>query len=173
MVGVASLIVIASAIFPWWKCIVEHSQVGYIGTIIIYQFGILDALPEAAADITPPHEVFLGLAFIAVTILIMMRSTFLKGMKGQLMLGSAGLAYICYALSAAHLVITPRITELGGTLQGTAEIMIEDYRELVLITTSLENGYYLAYAAGGLAVLLALARGMLIRKSPVMPAEIV
>jgi hypothetical protein len=162
-------LILLSAAMPWWKCLVEHSQVGYIGTITIYQFGILDALPEAARDITPPIEVFFGLAFTAVSTTLVIWSTFIRGRKGQLVLGFTGIIYIGYALAAAFLVISPRIEEWGGSLQGYSEVMIKDYGELVQLTTSLEPGYYLACIAGVSCVSLAFFRSVITGKD-LMPA---
>jgi hypothetical protein len=164
LAGLAGAVMIISTALPWWKCIVEHSQVGYIGTITIYQFGILDALPEAGRDITPPIEVFLGLAYTAVSLTLVMWSTFIQGRKGQLVLGFTGMIYIGYALAAAFLVISPRIEEWGGILQGYSEVMIKDYGELVQLTTSLEPGYYLACTAGILCFILAFFRGIIAGK---------
>ena len=158
LVGIAGVVMALSAVLPWWKCVVEHSQYGYQATVTIYQYGILDAPMEVAGDITPPIQIFLGISYVAVSIVLMLWSTFLQKRKGQLVLGGVGLAYIFYALAAAYIVITPRMAEMGGTLQGYSEIMIPDYGEIVLITTALQRGYYLAYIAGILSIILSLTR---------------
>jgi len=164
LVLIAAAVTVFSAVLPWWECVVEHSQYGYQATVTIYQFGILDAPMEVVGDITPPVLVFLGMAYVAAIIVLMFWSTFLQGKKGQLVLGGAGTAYVAYALAAAFLVITPRVAELGGVLQGYSEIMIPDYGEIVLITTTLQSGYYLAYFAGILSIALALTRSLILGK---------
>ncbi len=156
LVAAAAALMIASAVMPWWTCIVEHSQYGYQATVVIHQYGIIDAPLEVAGDITPPFQIFLGKAYIVVCVLLVLWCTFWRRKWGQLVMAFVGLSYIGYALAAAYLVIGERVAELGGMLEGYSEIMIQDVGELVNITTALQRGYYLAYVAGGLMVVLAL-----------------
>ncbi len=165
LVGLAAALFVVSVALPWWTCEAYHSQYGFQGRVIIYQFGILSAPIEVAGDITPRVQVFLALAFVAVSIALMVWSAFLHGRRATLILAGVGLAYTGYALAAAYLVITPRIEELGGLLQGYSEIMIQPVGELVTITTALQPGYYLACAAGALTFLLALGRGVITGRS--------
>ncbi len=145
-----------SAGLPWWTCVVEHSQYGYQATVTIYQFGILKAPMEVAGDITPPLEVFLALAYIAVCTVLLVWSSFAKHLKMAVIPAIVGLSYIAYAWVAANVVIAGRMAELGGKVQGYSEVIMEPYLEPIILTTSLQPAYYLAYAVGIFCVCLSI-----------------
>jgi hypothetical protein len=162
LVAIAAALMVVSVIMPWWTCIIEHSQYGYQGTITIYQYGIPNAPLEIAGDITPLYQTLLALTYIMVSVGLMIWSTRLETRKGQLLLGGIGLSFIVYAAVAAFVVIAQRVADFGGVLQGYSEIRAVAYQEPVIITTSLRFGYYLAYAAGGMCLVLALLQNVIL-----------
>lgn len=163
MALVVAGVIIYSAVNPWWSCVIEHAQYGYQGTVNIFQYGITDAPMEIAGDITPSYQVVLALSYIGLMTGLIIWSGFLKGRTGTLLPAAAGFSYIAYALMAVFLVIGPRISELGGQLQGYSEIIVETIQEPVLITTRLQPAFFVACAGGVLSCLLALIRRALLK----------
>ena len=164
LVAIAAGLMIASAISTWWTCDVFTPYMGDMGTIKIYQYGLLHAPPEIEEDITPFYQTVLAWVYIAVSVGLMLYSTWLRGRKGRLLLGGIGLIYIAYAAIAAFIVISGRIADFGGVLQGYTEFNYEILSEAVELTTSLRFGYYLAYVAGGACLVLALLRNIIVGK---------
>jgi hypothetical protein len=163
MTVIVAGIAIYSAVNPWWSCVIEHAQYGYQGTVNIFQYGITDAPMEIAGDITPSYQVVMALAYISLIAVLVVWSGFLKGRAATLLPAVAGLSYIAYALVAVFLVIGPRISELGGQIQGYSEIIVETIQEPVLITTRLQPAYFVACAAGVSSCLLGLIRRPLLK----------
>lgn len=175
LVAVAASLVVLSAINPWWIGDVWNDYIGYIGTIEIYQYGLSyygffaegeDITFHLAADETPFYQNMLAWIYIAISVGLILFSTRLKGRKGSWLLGGIGLIYIAYAAVAAFIVIAGRLGDYNVSLQGWSpiipEIPVEDEAEML---SSLQFGYYLAYAAGFMCIALALLRSIIIGKS--------
>jgi hypothetical protein len=76
------------------------------------------------------------------------------------LLGGIGLIYIAYAAIAIFVVVANRTADFGVSLQGWSTITAQGQTGSIL--TSLKPAYYLAYAAGGMCIALALLRNMII-----------
>jgi hypothetical protein len=101
---------------------------------------------------------------LALSVIIIMSSSWIKGNKGRWLLGCIGLAYIIYTLAAIHIVIANRLAEYGFSLEGWNYFQ-ENYGTSAGIKASLRFGYYLACIAGGMSVSLALLCGIFQAKS--------
>ena len=167
LVAIAAFLMIWSFTSPWW--IAELS--GIIGrtSIDIYAYGIQDReMPVAlmnymSRDITPLYQTVFAWVYLAVSVVLVLGSTWIKGIKGQAILGITGAGFIAYAATAAFIVIANRTAEFGIPFQGSVSITAEG--TTTNISTSLTGGYYMAYAAGGLLLSLAILRSIIIGKS--------
>jgi hypothetical protein len=161
----ACIMVIISAVLPWWSAVVSHYDSG-TWRITIYQYGIpRGAAPlDIATDLTPVYQIVLAWVYVAASAGLMLWSTWLKGKKAQLLLAAIGLSFALYAAVAAYIVIAHRVADFGGQLVGVSAIRIpqQDISDVPLnMTSKLRAGYYLAYIAGGFTVVLALLRNVI------------
>ncbi len=172
LVAIAASLMIASFIMPWWIAEITHDiMVGLHGIIEVYSYGLSHNLVEfadyVAADETPFYQTVLAWVYLAVSAGLILLSTWLKGRKGRWLLGGTGLIYIAYAAIAAFIVIANRTGDFGILLQGWSTMKggggFEQHT--VNVFTSLQFGHYLAYAAGGLCITLALLRDTIVGKS--------
>lgn len=169
LVAVAAGLMMTSAITPWWTCTIDipegESVVPKLLHVGIYEYGLQHDLVELRsyieADETPFYQTVLAWVYIAASVGLILFSTWLKGSKGRWLLGGIGLVYIAYAAIAAFVVIANRTADFGISLQGQS-IIPETVN--VLVHASLRFGYYLAYAAGGMCIVLALLRNKIIGK---------
>jgi len=101
---------------------------------------------------------------MSLNIIVLMLGAWLKGKKGAILTGVVGLGYLAYVLTALFGIITPRLEETGLVLQGSVfkTVLVRS----VLITSSLQWGYYLACAAGAACILLGLIRLFLTMRKP-------
>lgn len=155
-----------SFILPWWSA--DVSVVSEPGAIRLYGWGLRHNLTQyiqfIAQDETPFYQTVLAWAYLALSILLIALGTWLKGKKGAVLTSVAGAGYLAYALVALFGVISPRLKETGLVLQGQAvkTVLVKS----VVITSSLQRGYYLACAVGAACILLGLIRLILtMRKS--------
>lgn len=161
LVATAAGLIVASAVMPWWTGEAEFDYFYSFYTVDIYQYGILTAPIWIAEDITPLYQTVLAWIYIAASVGLILWSTWLKGRKGQLILGGIGLIYIAYAAIAAFAVIADRLADLGGSLQGYSGINV-GVGEYIFLYATLRFGYYLAYVAGGMCLVLALLRNIIV-----------
>jgi len=170
LVAVAAGLMVASFIMPWWTADINiPGQATLLDAIRIYGHGLQHNLSELreyiAADETPFYQTVLAWAYIAASAGLILFSTWLKGKKGRWLPGGIGLIYIAYAAIAAFVVIASRFREVGLSLGGTgfslqgwnSFISVGEVAEIDMYST-LRFGYYLAYAAGGMCIVLALLR---------------
>ena len=161
LIAASIALMVVSFIGPWWTAYIESmpGQPATVNIVIdIYQWGIPEGIQSEywAADITPLYQVVLARIFLAASIILAISSHWLKGNKGKLLLGFIGISWIAYAIGALILIST-RTGEYGISMQGI--VTLEAYS--VVVTSSLQTGYYLSYAAGLLCVVLALTRNWL------------
>ena len=158
---IPAALMVASSILPWWSASVMGRKVQ------IYQWGLRHNLEQLSThlepDITPFYQTVFAWVFIAVSVGLILYSTWLKGKKGRWLLGSIGLIYIAYVLIAVFVVISNRIVDFDIQLQGLTRI--EESGMQIAIMTELRFGYYLAYVAGGLCIILALLRNIIVGRS--------
>lgn len=163
LVCVAASLMIASFIMPWWTATISTPRVNLPPDAIrIYGHGLEHSLVEmrryVAADETPFYQTVLAWIYLAASVGLALSSTWLKGRKSSWLLGGIGLIYIAYAAIAGFVVIAGRLADLGLPLQGWGILQAASIRG------TLQFGYYLAYAAGGMCIVLALLRNKIIGK---------
>ena len=157
-IGIVIALMIVSFIGPWWVAYIESSPnlASVVNvTINLYQWGIPVGMESEyySTDLTPFYQIILARIFLGASILLALFSSWLKGKKGQLLLGLIGISWIGYALGALYLIST-RTAEYGISMQGT--VTLDTFP--VIITSSLQSGYYIAYAAGFLCLVLVFTR---------------
>jgi hypothetical protein len=147
---------------PWWTADISAPQAS--ATLDIYGWGIPEntgPLEEyIAADVTPAYQTQLAWAYVGISAAAGLAATWLKGKKGQLLLGLAGIGLAAYALVAAFMVITNRLGEMGIALEGTPVMPLGSAS--ITIIAGLGFGFYLACITGGLLILLALLKGVVV-----------
>lgn len=168
-------LMIASSVMPWWVAdISPPSELGYEPfSIKVYQYGIpldtdirLEYKGYLSEDITPLYQSVLAWIYIGISGGLILLSTFLKGNKGRWLLGAVGLGYIAYVVVAIFVVVSNRIADVGISLTGwSSKVYVDVIEVTVTYFTSLQPGYYLAYAAGGLCIVLALLRNKVVGES--------
>jgi hypothetical protein len=155
-----------SFIMPWWSA--DLSVIQEPGAIRVYGWGLrhnMDQLRQyIAQDETPMYQTLLAWGYLALSTLLLALSAWLKGKKGAVLTGVVGLGYLAYVLTALFGVITPRLEETGLVLQGQAvkTVIVKN----VIITSSLQWGYYLACAVGAACLLFGLMRLILAIRQP-------
>jgi hypothetical protein len=161
LVAVAAGLMIASFAMPWWSIDDFTFQVPAtlpLQTVRIYAYGLRHSLGPGylTEDKTPLYQTVLAWVYLGASVGLMFLSTWLKGRKSSWVLGGIGLVYIGYAAMAGFVVIASRLAFFGLPLQGWGGIP-----ETVTIHGALRLGYYLAYAAGGMCIALALLRNII------------
>jgi hypothetical protein len=148
----------------WWRAIVGASGVYQVD---IYAWGLrksedLLSINQIVNDVTPFYQTVLAWGYLAVSVGLVLWSTWIKGTRGRILLGFVGLSYIAYALVAVLLVILDRVRELAIPLQGFIDAGAPGSSNpdlwYVPVTTSLQPWYFLALIAGGACLLLSLHR---------------
>jgi hypothetical protein len=154
----AGALMLVSFILPWWTC--RFSQTTGIW---IYGWGLHHNLAQLSAyvsqDITPLYQTILAWVYLGFSIAILISSTFIKRKIAFLFQGIIGLGYIAYALIAVYKVISDRVQQFSIPLQGRTSM-----GSGLTIQSSIQPGFYLALAAGGLIVLLAIGGFVIYRK---------
>jgi hypothetical protein len=160
LVLIACVMMVVSFIMPWW--------VGRfnIGAINIYGWGlrhnVSDLANYIAEDVTPVWQVVLAWVYVGTSIGLALGSTWIKRWWGQLVLGLVGLGVISYAFVALNVVVKNRLADFSLPMQGIG--VIGSDLATIVINSAIHNGYYMAYVAGGMFVVLALMRRLITGK---------
>ena len=169
LVAIAGILMIVSFIEPWWTA--GLNIVAFEDPMRIYSYGFRHSLnelaPYVATDETPFYQTVLAFVFLGTSVLLVMFSTWLKGKKGQLLLGTVGLIYIAYVLIAIYVVVTNRIGIYNMSLQGHSILSEVAGDQAVEADSSLRFSYYLAIASGFYIILLAMLRKFILGKRDV------
>jgi hypothetical protein len=169
VVAVAGLI-ITSFLSPWWVLNVHIDPTqGALeqppDVVRIYAYGFRSELTQneylAEPFITPHYQAVVAFVFLGVSVALILFSTWLKGKKGQWLLGLSGLIYTGYAVGCL-IMLSNGVKKAGYPLQGMV------YFQSSLITTSFKPVYYAMFIAGAALVLLALLRNII---APALRAE--
>lgn len=176
LVVVAASLMVVSFIMPWWTAsIYGEDGTTIIDGIRIYGHGLQHSLAQLRnfiiKDETPFYETVLAWAYLGVSAGLVLLSIGLKGKKGRWLLGGTGLIYVAYAAIAAFVVIAERLREVGLAQSGVA-LPLQGHGFFIAsgegggadIYTTLRFGYYLAYAAGLMCLVLALFRDKIVGK---------
>jgi hypothetical protein len=164
IVALAIILMIVSFAMPWWS--VHISEVPFKDAVTIYGYGFRHNLVElrtyVVEDETPLYQTILAWVYVALSAALILFSTWLKGIKGQLLLGCIGIFYIAYAVVAIFVVTAGRIADFNISLSGSSSMIYHYVIDVVVgYNAGLRLGYYLAYAAGGMCLLLALIRNFI------------
>jgi hypothetical protein len=163
---IAVALMAVSFSLPWWTCVIQSNR-----WIKIYGWGLQHNLVDLAAsvsqDITPAYQKVLAWLYLAACAAVIIFSAFrLKRKKSYLptiVLGIAGLSYIAYAAIAGFVVIADRVKVFGVNLTG--QTLIKTNSWMTVIHSKFDTGFYLAFAAGILCVLLAGIRFIIVKKA--------
>lgn len=147
---------VLSFIGPWWTVNIqsEPGEIAVVNLVVnLYQWGIPETQEAEyfAADVTPFYQIILARLFLAGSIISIFFSLWLKGGSRKILLASVGISWIIYA-AGALLLIVGRTEEYEITLQGTSHIYRNSYP--IMAVSKLQIGYFMAYVAGLLCVLL-------------------
>jgi hypothetical protein len=171
LVLAAGVLMVISALLPWWQTQIWHYEVGTPWNLTIHMYGIprSEAPSELASfgDLTPAYQMVLAWLYVAASFGLALWSTWLKGKKGQLLMAVVGVMFAAYAATTAYVVIANRVADFGGTLTGPSLISVpqQDNSDVKLnLNGKLQMGWYLAYVAAGVMVLLALLRRIIAGK---------
>jgi len=169
LVAVAAALMVVSFIKPWWTA--GLNIVAFEDPMRIYAYGFRHSLDELAAwvatDETPFFQTVLAFVYLGTSVSLVMLSTWLKGRKGQILLGTVGLVYIAYVLIAIYIVVTNRIDDYNIALQGHSITSEWAGDESVESFSRLRFGYYLALATGISMVVLAVLRKFILGRQDV------
>jgi hypothetical protein len=172
LVAIGCGLMIASFIMPWWQAsrfdVKSYTtNISVTNAITIYGFGLRHNLAQLASyiksDVTPSYQTVLAWVYIGVSVCLSLVSAWLRGLKGTLLLGFIGLGYIVYAAAAGFLVIPQRLSVYGFALHGRSTI--SSAGAIITMQADLSPGYYLAFAAGGFFIILAIIRLILKRNN--------
>jgi hypothetical protein len=161
---------------PWWTIHIEELgnnmlQIRPWGLIVDARLGSYDILIKGAAMpdwFGPMMWVYLGLCMLALLVgLFVLRKDLnvigrLKVNLSMLLVGGVGFSYLVAGVVMAVYASTRLKSFYDVPLQGRMSIELSDMHSYV--ESSLLPGYYLIYVAGGLLVVLALLRGVIIGK---------
>lgn len=164
LVAAAAGLMVTSAIMPWWVAKISAITNDY--TVTVYQYGIpySSGASEWRADLTPGYQLALGHIYIAVSIGLLLFSTWIKGARGRWLLGGVGLIYIVYA-SIAIVWCAVRAQHYGILLQGYSLLFTEEKTQApVYANAAIQLGYYLALVSGFVLIILALLRNLIAGK---------
>jgi len=163
---------VASFCLPWWALSDIRTPEGVrLDGFNIYGYGF----PQGQAslqwesywkeDITPTYQIILAWAYVFISAGLLLYSTRLKGIKSNLLAGGIGLIYTAYAWVAVFFVIANRLATRGHSpipLQGEG-VAPGEWADVTFVT-SIQPGFYFAFATGGFIVLLAILRRFIIGK---------
>jgi len=154
LVLAAVVIAVISFTQPWWKGFISG------GVINIYGWGLRHTAQNISqylvGDVTPDWQVNLAWGFVALSSIVAIIGVFIKRWWGSLLAGIAGIGFIAYAYTAMYVVISDRLAEFRAPLEGYFPIGLG-----VTLNASIQSSYYLAYVAGGIMLLVAIAKGIL------------
>jgi hypothetical protein len=163
LVALSAALIVISFTMPWWKTdAVAGGGGGFF--IKIYGYGLRHNMVKlaqyVAADITPVYQTVLAWVYVAGSAGLALFSAWLKGLKGRLLLGGVGLAYIAYALIAMYARIAKRLVEFNIALQGTSSSGM--YRQVnIVFHSAIGTGFYMALCAGGALAFLAIFQSVI------------
>lgn len=160
LVTIAIVTMIVSFIQPWWL-----GRFGGSEAIKIHGWGLRHNLTNlsnfVAGDLTPAWQTALAWVYLGISAMAALLSTWIKKFWGSVLLGISGAGFIAYALIAVLVVISNRLDSFSILLEGRT-IMGSG----VIIDAKLQSGYYLAFVAGGLMIVLAILRRVIVGKQP-------
>ena len=169
--GISGLMIVSFSM-PWWTCVIQSSH-----WIHIYGWGLRHNLVQLAGsivhDITPSYQIALAWVYLAACVGLIALSAFKLNQKKNylptIMLLIVGLSYIAYTAIAGFMVIARRVRAFNINLQGQTILEFDSW--MVVAHTKYDIGFYLAFAAGFMCLVLALLRWLLFRRSRVIGTE--
>jgi hypothetical protein len=162
LVIAATILMILSFTMPWWKATFTIGFSSDTSVVNVYGWGLRHSLTLLASyvtrDVTPLYQTILAWIYIGTIGSLAIVSTWVKGIKGQLLLAGTANTYILYAAISVFVVISNRVSHDNIPLQGATVIPLIEQMDFITVQSSLQPGYYLAYVAAGLLIILAMLR---------------
>jgi hypothetical protein len=165
LVAITAILMIVSFTMPWWTLSMSIAPTN--DAIRIFGYGLRHSLGELStyivADLTPQWQTVLAWVYMGVSASLFIYSTFLKGIKGRILMIAVGLGYIVYVMIAVFVVIANRTAEFGIAMSGISSIEYQSGIGImeVVFVASFKIGYYLCYCVGGICIVLALIRNLI------------
>jgi hypothetical protein len=163
----------------WWTArvgaLAEYPEGSY--WVHIFGWGIQKQAETAevvglngiVGDATPSTQMILAWVFLAACVAVVLLGSWLRGWKGSVLLGIAGLAFAAYAWVALHVVVAHRVYLYGVPLSGWVDrgdpLSPNEALMSVPVTTDIRFGWYMALAAGIVCIVLAVVRVFLMNTS--------
>jgi len=170
LVVIVAVLFLFSATRPWWTSKIQGMLGGYGSSrIIIYAYGLTHnatLLKEFLISYeTPPLLMRLAQVYLASSAVVCVLSTFIKDRWGWRILAIVGFVYLIYSLAFIPVIYegTGRAPIPSEHFPIQGEIIVYTDIETLKITSSFQDGYYLAVASASLCVVLALVRRRLLR----------
>jgi hypothetical protein len=166
LAAAAVILMLVSFSMPWWTT--NANALGGQFSINIYGFGLRHNMVELRdyikADETPAYQTALAWVAIGVMAGLGLLGAMLKGIKGRLLIGGAGAAYMAYAAVAVFVVVARRVASFDIALQGATTTGA--FKQMGLdFVSQIDAGYYLALVSGGLCIVLAVLRNVIAGKA--------
>lgn len=161
---VAAVLVYYSAMTPWWTAIIRAVYAQSSSSISINAYGLTHNTTMIREYVlgyeTPPLLIPIARVYIALSAVVCVLSTFVKGRWGWRILATVGLLYLGYSLGFIPVIYegTGRAPLPGVRFPVQGEVTVPTDIEDLNIIASFQQGYYLAVASSLLCVLLALLR---------------
>ncbi len=158
LILIACALMLVSFIRPWWV----GTFIGG-GSVEIYGWGLRHNLVDLAnyvvEHVTPTWQIVLAWIYVGASIILAISSHWIKKRWGSALLGIIGSGLIAYAVVAMRTVVEPRLETFQIPLQGFSMIA-----GMIGINTEIQSGYYFSFIAGGVMVVLALWRYILVQR---------
>lgn len=169
-VVMVAVLLLFSAIRPWWNAKIQAMLGGYgFSQITIYAYGLTHnatlLMEYMISYETPPLLMPLAQVYLASSAVMCVLSAFIKDRWGWRILAIVGFVYLAYSLAFIPVIYqgTGRAPIPGERFPVQGEIIVYTDVETFKITSSFQDGYYLAFASASLCVVLALVRRRLLR----------
>lgn len=156
LVLAAAGLMVVSFIMPWWSADVKTFG---DDVVRIYPYGLQHDLGSAGGfivDSEPPSWLMMfNWVFLGICVALLIYGMWLISRRGRLVIGLVGIAYIVFAIAATiYAAISTGTYDMS--LIGAGEVTVSGITDKV--NAGFLVGYYLAYSAGLILIILALFR---------------
>jgi len=161
----AIALLVISWFLPWWNAAID--MVG-LRAVQIHPYGLTEVMGRMVSFIhgaeMPVWFAPLAYSYLGVSVICLLYSVFrLKEQKTKWILSGVGVVYVLYIIGAT-VFASIRVQDFGmGGLLGK-QYIINGPEGPIYATGNFELGYYLAFTAGILCILLGLLRAKFIKK---------
>ena len=153
---VSGCVMIVAMLFPWWRVAI----VGRAGTNV-YPY-LIDGAASEFLGYKRSTPMIIFTVVLAICIILCFVGSFLKGIKGRIALGVAGifalLATAGFVYRISYVCKTYGLVLQGKTFTSAQMVLVE-------VATEFKPGIYLIIAAGVLCLISCALHGILLRRS--------